>query len=242
MSTFNLNTQISDLTSNNYAIIVAGGSGSRMQATIPKQFLLLNGLPVLMHTIQAFYDAKSQPQIILVLPADAISYWDELCKQYNFETPHKVVNGGKTRFHSVKNGLDTIGDTDAVVAIHDAVRPLTSIQIIDNSFTQAAQHGNAVVAVKSRDSIRQVKSEVSASLIRDEIYLVQTPQTFQLAQLKKAYEQAYDTRFTDDASVVEETGIAIRLIQGDYRNIKITFPEDIAIAELLLKQLQNNNI
>ena len=94
MSTSNLNTQISDLKSNNYAIIVAGGSGSRMQATIPKQFLLLNGLPVLMHTIQVFYDSKSQPQIILVLPSDAISYWDELCKQYNFDTPHKVVSGG----------------------------------------------------------------------------------------------------------------------------------------------------
>ena len=228
--------------SKNYAIIVAGGSGSRMQATIPKQFLLLNGLPVLMHTIQAFYDSKSQPKIILVLPADATSYWGELCKQYNFDTPHKVVGGGKTRFHSVKNGLDTIIDPDAVVAVHDAVRPLTSIQIVDTSFTQAAAHGNAVVAVKSRDSIRRVKNEVSASLIRDEIYMVQTPQTFQLAQLKKAYEQAYDNKFTDDASVVEETGVAIRLIDGDYRNIKITFPEDIAIAELLLKQLQNNNI
>lgn len=227
--------------SKNYAIIVAGGTGSRMQATIPKQFLLLNGLPVLMHTIQAFYDSNSQPQIILVLPADAISYWDELCKQYNFDTPHKVVSGGKTRFHSVKNGLDTIIDTNAIVAIHDAVRPLTSVQIIDNSFIDAAKYGNAVVAVKSRDSIRQVKNEVSASLIRDEIYLVQTPQTFQLTQLKKGYEQVYDPKFTDDASVVEETGIAIRLVDGDYRNIKITFPEDIAIAELLLKQLQNNN-
>lgn len=236
MSTSNFHTQISDLKSNNYAIIVAGGSGSRMQATIPKQFLLLNGLPVLMHTIQAFYDAKSQPQIILVLPADAISYWDELCKQYNFETPHNVVNGGKTRFHSVKNGLDTIAATDAVVAVHDAVRPLTSVRIIDNSFTQATEHGNAVVAVKSRDSVRQVKNEVSANLTRDEIYLVQTPQTFQSAQLKKAYDQPYDTKFTDDASVVEETGVAIRLIEGDYRNIKITFPEDIAIAELLLRQ------
>ena len=226
----------------NYDIIVAGGSGSRMQATIPKQFLLLNGLPVLMHTIQAFYDSTSEPQIILVLPADAISYWDELCKQYNFDTPHTVVSGGKTRFHSVKNGLDTIIDTKAIVAIHDAVRPLTSAQIIDDSFTQAAEHGNAVVAVKSRDSIRQVKNKVSASLIRDEIYLVQTPQTFQLEQLKKAYEQHYSDKFTDDASVVEETGVAIRLIDGDYRNIKITFPEDIAIAELLLKQLQSNNI
>ena len=227
--------------SKNYAIIVAGGSGSRMQATIPKQFLLLNGLPVLMHTIQAFYDSKSQPQIILVLPADAISYWNELCKQYNFGSPHKIIDGGETRFHSVKNGLDMITDIDAVIAVHDAVRPLTSTQIIDNAYNQAAQHGNAVVAVKSRDSVRRVKNDVSVSLLRDEVYLVQTPQTFQSAQLKKAYAQPYDAKFTDDASVVEETGVAIRLIAGDYRNIKITFPEDIAIAELLLKQLQNNN-
>ncbi len=226
----------------NYAIIVAGGSGSRMQATIPKQFLLLNGLPVLMHTIQAFYASKSQPHIILVLPADSITYWDGLCKQYNFDTPHKVVNGGKTRFHSVKNGLDTITNADAVVAVHDAVRPLADTQIIDNSFVQAAMHGNAVVAVKSKDSVRQFKNEVSKSLVRDEIYLVQTPQTFQLAQLRKAYEQPYDDKFTDDASVVEETGVGIKLIAGDYRNIKITFPEDIAIAELLLKQSQNNTI
>lgn len=224
-----------------YAIIVAGGSGSRMQATIPKQFLLLNGLPVLMHTIQAFFQSKSQPQIILALPADAVSYWEELCKQYNFDTPHKVVSGGKTRFHSVKNGLDMITDADAVIAVHDAVRPLIGTQIIDNAYKQAAKHGNAVVSVKSRDSVRQVKNEISASLIRDEIYLVQTPQTFQFLQLKKAYEQPYDSKFTDDASVVEETGVAIKLIDGDYRNIKITFPEDIAIAELLLKQLQNNN-
>lgn len=222
--------------SKNYAIIVAGGSGSRMQATIPKQFLLLNGLPVLMHTIQAFYQSKSQPQIILVLPADAIAYWGELCKQYNFDTMHKVVSGGKTRFHSVKNGLDTITANDAIVAVHDAVRPLTGQQIIDNSYTQAAAHGNSVVAVKSRDSVRQVKDEVSISLLRDEIYLVQTPQTFQVAQLKKAYDQDYDAKFTDDASVVEETGVAIKLIDGDHRNIKITFPEDIAIAELLLRQ------
>ena len=219
-----------------YAIIVAGGSGSRMQATIPKQFLLLNGLPVLMHTIEAFYRSTSQPQIILVLPADARSYWDELCIQYNFGSPHKIVDGGETRFHSVKNGLDMITDTDAVVAIHDAVRPLTSAQIIDNAYKQATEHGNAIVAVKSRDSIRQVKNEASVSLLRDEIYLVQTPQTFKLAQLVKAYEQTYSPKFTDDASVVEETGVPIKLIAGDYRNIKITFPEDIAIAELLLRQ------
>ena len=220
-----------------YAIIVAGGSGSRMQAAIPKQFLLLNGLPVLMHTLQAFHQSISKPDIILVIPADSHAYWNKLCGQYNFTIPHQLVNGGETRFHSVKNGLATIPDTeDAVIAVQDAVRPLTSAAIIDSSYQQAAQQGNAVTAVKSRDSIRQVKNGVSTSLLREEIYLVQTPQTFQSAQLKKAYEQTYSPGFTDDASVVEATGVSINILEGNYQNLKITFPEDIAIAELLLQQ------
>lgn len=224
-----------DLKSQNYAIIVAGGSGSRMQSTVPKQFLSLNGTPVLMHTLLAFYHSHSCPQIILVLPIDFHDYWKQICATHNFDLPHQLVSGGQTRFHSVKNGLDTITATDVLIAVHDAVRPLTSQAIIDNAYQYAAQHGNAITAVKSRDSIRQVKNGVSVSLIRDEIYLVQTPQTFQLAQLKKAYQQPYDDKFTDDASVVEETGIPITLINGDHQNIKITFPEDIAIAELILK-------
>jgi 2-C-methyl-D-erythritol 4-phosphate cytidylyltransferase len=220
--------------SNNYAIIVAGGSGSRMGSALPKQFLPLNGLPVLMHTLLAFYNSRSKPQLILVLPSTYHSYWAELCATHNFIIPHQLVSGGDTRFHSVKNGLDLIDDKDAVIAVQDAVRPLTSRDIIDGAYQQAATIGNAVVAVKSRDSIRQLKGDISTALTRDEIYLVQTPQTFQAAQLKKAYQQPFDPKFTDDASVVEETGINIHLIDGSYQNIKITFPEDIAIAELLL--------
>lgn len=238
----NLNmSHISNSISKNYAIIVAGGSGSRMQSSVPKQFLLLNGLPVMMHTIQAFHQSISKPSIILVIPADAHAYWKDLCKQYNFTIPHQLVNGGETRFHSVKKGLATITeDENTIVAVQDAVRPLTSVEIIDNSYNQAARQGNAVIAVKSRDSIRQVKNGVSAGLLRDEIYLVQTPQTFQYNQLKKAYQQAYNPSFTDDASVVEATGEAIHILEGNYQNIKITFPEDIAIAELLLKQREAN--
>ena len=231
-------SQVSNLKSPTcYTIIVAGGSGSRMQSAIPKQFLLLNGLPVLMHTIQAFYNSQSKPQIILVIPADSHLYWNDLCEEHNFTIPHQLVNGGNTRFNSVKNGLAIIPDNDnAVVAVQDAVRPLTSVEIIDGAYQQAIQIGNAVTAVKSRDSIRQVKSNISASLLRDEIYLVQTPQTFQYSQLKRAYEQDYNEGFTDDASVVEATGEHIHIIEGNYQNIKITFPEDITIAELLLKQ------
>ncbi len=229
-------SHISHLTSNkNYAIIVAGGSGSRMRSEVPKQFLLLKGKPLLMHTIDAFHNSGVRPQIILVLHTDFHAYWKQLCKEYNFTVPHQLVKGGETRFHSVKNGLDTISDDiDTVIAIQDAVRPLTSEQIISGSYKFAAEHGNAITAVKSRDSVRQFKNDISKSLLRDEIYLVQTPQTFQSSQIKKAYLQPYDAKFTDDASVVEETGAAIHLTEGSYRNIKITFPEDLAIAEVLL--------
>jgi len=234
-----VNTHHSPLTVHNYAIIVAGGSGTRMGAAVPKQFLLLHGKPVLMHTIEAFHYCQSQPLITLVLPADFHTYWQQLCVEHNFTLPHQLVKGGETRFYSVKNGLATIPDNiNALVAVQDAVRPLTSKEIIDESYTYASKHGNAIVAVKSRDSIRQVQNDNSTSLLRDEIYLIQTPQTFQSAQLKNAYEQAYDNKFTDDASVVEETGIPINLINGSYRNIKITFPEDIAIAELLMSYSQ----
>jgi 2-C-methyl-D-erythritol 4-phosphate cytidylyltransferase len=225
-----------NLTSKNYAIIVAGGSGSRMQAAVPKQFLLLNGKPVLMYTIEAFYNSGSRPAIIIVLPQNYHQYWIKLCNEHNFRIAHSLVNGGDTRFHSVQNGLALITDNNAVIAVHDAVRPLAEARAINQSFTHAKAYGNAIVAVKSRDSIRQVKNNISNALIRDEIYLVQTPQTFRSSLLIKAYEQEYSPEFTDDASVVERLGININIIEGDHTNIKITFPEDIAIAEMLLKQ------
>lgn len=236
MSALDLTSHIPPLTSKYYAIIVAGGSGSRMHSTVPKQFLLLNGLPVLMHTIKAFHDCQTQPQIIVVLPSDSHDYWNTLCLEHNFDILHQLISGGETRFHSVKNGISLIDEEDTIIAVHDAVRPLVTKEIIDESYQCAEQYGNAIVAIKSRDSVRQIKDNRSVSLIRDEIYLIQTPQTFQSAQLKKAYQQPYQVNFTDDASVVEQTGVNINLINGSYQNIKITFPEDIAIAEFLLKQ------
>ena len=219
-----------------YVIIVAGGSGTRMQSAVPKQFLLLAGKPVLMHTVETFHNSTTKPNIIIVLPADFHAYWLQLCNNHNFQIPFKLVTGGETRFHSVKNGLDLIPDDHAsVIAVQDAVRPLTSAQIIDDAYQYALIHGNAVTAVKSRDSIRQVRDSISTNLLRDEIYLVQTPQTFQSAQIKQAYLQPYSNKFTDDASVVEDLGVNINIVEGNYRNIKITFPEDIAIAELMLQ-------
>lgn len=238
MTASNLTSHISHLTTQNknYVIIVAGGSGSRMRSAVPKQFLLLNGKPVLMHTIEAFEQSEAKPAIILVLPAAYHAYWRQLIQEYSFTISHQLVMGGETRFHSVKNGLNLITEQEALVAVQDAVRPLTASYIIDEAYQCAAKHGTAVVAVKSRDSIRQVKEGRSVSLVRDEIYLVQTPQTFRASLLRKAYEQPFDTRFTDDASVVEQYGAEIKLTEGDHSNIKITFPEDIAIAELLLSK------
>jgi 2-C-methyl-D-erythritol 4-phosphate cytidylyltransferase len=235
MTEKNLISHISHLTS--FVIIVAGGSGSRMNAVLPKQFLRLNGKPVLMHTIEAFYNSATGPQIILVLPDSFHAYWKSICTEYDFQLPHKVVCGGETRFHSVKNGLDAIEDNgDLLIAVHDAVRPLISTQIIDLSYASAATNGNAVVAIQSRDSVRQLRDGVSSPLSRDEIYLVQTPQVFQSNQIKKAYLQPYDARFTDDASVVEKAGFKIHLVEGSHQNIKITFPEDIEIAATLLNK------
>jgi len=235
MSASDLKSQISN-PKFNFAIIVAAGSGTRMQSALPKQFLLLNGLPILMHTLKAFYNAEANPHLILVLNGDYHEFWRELCIKYNFLIPHQLINGGETRFHSVKNGLGSIHHNNAIIAIHDAVRPLTASGIIDHSFAYAAAHGNAITAVKSRDSIRQIRDDCTVSLLREDIYLVQTPQTFRFDVLKKAYEQLYDSKFTDDASVVENLGEKIHLIDGNYTNIKITFPEDIAIAEAILNK------
>ncbi|PTQ95032.1 2-C-methyl-D-erythritol 4-phosphate cytidylyltransferase [Mucilaginibacter yixingensis] len=218
-----------------YAIIVAGGTGTRMQSAVPKQFLLLNGEPVLMHTIRAFASTANKPEIIVVMHPEFHEYWQQLCTEHQFTIPHQLISGGETRFHSVKNGL-ALTEDNSLIAVQDAVRPLTSPAIIDKAYEQAAMQGNAIVAVKSRDSIRRLRNGRSENLLRDEIWLVQTPQTFQSSLLKKAYEQPFHQGFTDDASVVEQSGVDILLIEGDHRNMKITFPEDIAIAELLLRQ------
>ena len=216
-----------------YAIIVAGGIGSRMLSDIPKQFLLLNNRPMMMYTIEAFYHCQAHPEIIVVLHPDHHDYWLQLCVAHNFVIPHQLVGGGDTRFQSVKNGLNVI-DGDGIIAVHDAVRPLVDVKVIDQSYMVAAEKGNAIVAVQSRDSIRQLKNNQTAAVPRDEIYLVQTPQAFHSDILRKAYEQNYHSNFTDDASVVELSGVDIHLVNGNHTNIKVTFPEDIAIAEMLL--------
>lgn len=218
-----------------YAIIVGGGSGKRMQNAIAKQFLLLQHKPVLMHTMNAFHNSAFKPQIIVVLHADFHQYWGELCVKYNFGVPHMLIRGGDERFHSVRNGLMSIKG-EGIVAIHDAVRPLVSQQLIAATYDAAAEHGNAVAAVKPTDSIRKVKGTESKVINRDELLLIQTPQTFEISQLRKAYQQHYKSKFTDDASVVERAGFKINLIEGERSNIKITFPEDLELAHFLCRQ------
>ena len=218
-----------------YAIIVGGGSGSRMKSDIPKQFLPLKGRPVLMHTIDAFHSSSLDPEIIVVLNVDYHKYWENLCKKHNYSIPHQLVRGGLQRFHSVQNGLKKIKG-NAIVAIHDAVRPLINPKFIDLAFQQAEVIGTAIAAVGSRDSVRQRNQTGTVSLNREDIYLIQTPQVFKSNILRKAYKQDYRNEFTDDATVVDRSGVEINLIEGDIRNIKITFPEDILIAEIYLNE------
>ena len=218
-----------------YAIIVAGGSGNRMQTETPKQFLLLKNLPVLMHTIKAFAQSSTQPKILLVLNKEQQGYWKRLCEEFNFSVPHGVIDGGTERFYSVKNAISSINE-ECFVAIHDAVRPLVSKELIDGCFKEAELHGNVIAAVQSSDSVRMLKDHKTSALKRDEIFLVQTPQTFSLKILKEAYRQDYSVNFTDDASVVEAIGEAIHILEGERNNIKITYPVDLELAELLLKR------
>ncbi|PWS33701.1 2-C-methyl-D-erythritol 4-phosphate cytidylyltransferase [Pedobacter paludis] len=218
-----------------YAIIVAGGSGNRMQTETPKQFLLLNNLPVLMHTVKAFALSDSQPKILIVLNQEQHNYWARLCEEFNFRIPHQVIAGGTERFHSVKNAIDSI-EEESFVAIHDAVRPLISKTLIDSCFNKAVELGNVIAAVQSSDSVRMLRADKTSALKRNEIYLVQTPQTFSLPVLKEAYRQEFNNSFTDDASVVESIGYEINIIEGERNNIKITYPIDLELAELLLKK------
>lgn len=218
-----------------YAIIVGGGSGTRMQNTIAKQFLLLKGQPVLMHTIAAFASCSFHPEIIIVLHPSLQQYWKDLCTIYNFNTAHSLIDGGEQRFHSVRNGLMAIKD-DGIVAIHDAVRPLASTSLIEKGYQIAETQGNAVTCIKPTDSIRKLKSATESVVVnRDEFVLIQTPQTFEISQLRNAYQQPYQLKFTDDASVVEEAGFNINLVEGERNNLKITYPEDLELANLLLK-------
>ncbi|MFC6996895.1 2-C-methyl-D-erythritol 4-phosphate cytidylyltransferase [Rufibacter roseus] len=225
-----------------YAIIVAGGSGSRMQAAMPKQYLPIAGEPVLMHTIRKFADYDAAIDVVVVLPAHEIEAWQGLCAEHGFVLPHQIVAGGDTRFQSVQNGLAALFHADeGVVAVHDGVRPFVDAAILDSAYQMAHAEGSAVVAVSLKDSLRKVtggKGGKSKAVDRSAFRLVQTPQCFRLPLLRRAYEQEEIPLFTDDASVVERFGHRIHLVEGNYRNIKLTTPEDLVLAEAFLRKLK----
>lgn len=215
-----------------YVIIVAGGKGLRMGGDIPKQFVEIKGLPVLMHTINRFHSFDSSIDIIVALPVDQQDYWKELCSKYKFEIPHTIVDGGDTRFHSVKNGLDQVSG-EGVVAVHDGVRPFVYDEVLERCFSMAQEKEAVVPVIDVFETIRHIADGMSNTVPRDEYKLVQTPQVFLTSLLKKAYSQPYIPSFTDDASVVEAMGHKVTLVEGNRENIKLTTPFDLKLAELL---------
>lgn len=218
------------------AIIVAAGSGNRMNSKIPKQFLLLNNIPVLMHTINLFYAFDKNIQILLALSKNDADYWKELCFKYDFRVKHQIIFGGKTRFNSVKNCIKYVHD-EQVVGIHDGVRPCVSQETLQSCYATAKELGNAIPVLEVKDSLRMITQNGSKQVLRSDFRIVQTPQVFIGKILRKAYKQDYQALFTDDASVVEAVGEHINLVPGNAENIKITTPFDLQLAVIALKQM-----
>lgn len=216
-----------------YALIVAGGKGLRMGSELPKQFLPIGGKPVLMHTLEAFHVYSSEMRIILVLPHSQQEYWAGLCREHHFSVPYVVVDGGETRFHSVKNGLVEV-TSPGLVGVHDGVRPFVSQQVISRCYGQAAEKKAVIPVIDVVETVRRLEGEGSVTVPRSDYKLVQTPQVFDAELLKRAYQQTYTPHFTDDASVVEALGFPVCLTEGNRENIKITTPFDLNIAQVLL--------
>ena len=223
-----------------YALIVAGGIGTRFGSPTPKQFLKLRGKPVLMHTLETFHQYSENINIVLVLPPAEIPAWQSLVSEHRFNHDITIVNGGTSRFQSVKNGLDVIHG-QSLIAIHDGVRPLVTPEMIGESFRLAAIYGSAIASVPLKESLRVIEDHdksyaKSRALDRSRYRIIQTPQTFQGDLIKRAYETDEDPMLTDDASVAERAGVPIHLFQGSYENIKITTPEDLMIADALMRR------
>jgi 2-C-methyl-D-erythritol 4-phosphate cytidylyltransferase len=218
---------------NKAIIIVAGGSGSRMQSDIPKQFMLLKGKPLIFHTIEKFNAALPSCKIIVVLPSSQMNYWEEIKQQHSFSIALETTAGGKSRFESVKNGMQLIHE-ECVVGVHDAVRPLISLENIQLLFNEAEIKGNAIPFVPCKDSLREINNNENKAVAREKYVLIQTPQCFKWSLIKEGYNGEELNSFTDDASVFEHLGGKVNLVQGDERNIKITYPVDFTFAELML--------
>lgn len=224
-----------------YVIIVAGGKGLRMGSDLPKQFIPVKGRPLLMHTVEKFGDWNPNAEIVLVLPADHQPYWKMLCREIGCQVEHRIVAGGETRFHSVRNGLEAIRgeiEQDAenvLIAVHDGVRPFVSTKVITACFEQASIKGAVVPVLPVVDSLREVDAQGKSKAVdRSRYYAVHTPQAFRADLLLRAYSQDYSPLFTDDASVVEATGVPVSTVPSNPENIKITTPLDLVIAKALL--------
>ena len=220
-----------------YIIIVAGGKGLRMGGGIPKQFMEIGGIPVLMRTIIRFREYSERLKIILVLPHDQQDFWSSLCQKHHFNIPHQVVDGGATRFDSSKNGLNAIpDDAEGVVGIHDGVRPFVSVEVIDRCFETARDEYACIPVLPVTDTLRYIDQQGGGkNVLRSDYRIVQTPQTFDIALLKQAFNRPYQESFTDDASVVEALGCQVQMVEGNRENIKITTPFDLVMAEALIK-------
>lgn len=224
-----------------YIVIVAGGRGSRMGSDIPKQFLTLCHKPILMHTIERLATAEPQARLIVVLPGNQCDEWHRLCQKHSFHLSHVVVEGGCDRFHSVLNALHHVPD-GVLVAIHDGVRPLVSESVVREAFVTAERCGAAIPVMPVTESLREICSDkLSHAVERSRFRCVQTPQTFASTLLKKAYELPYRPEFTDDASVYEAAGHEVTLIDGNRENIKITFRQDLLLAEILLSDTSQHD-
>jgi 2-C-methyl-D-erythritol 4-phosphate cytidylyltransferase len=213
-------------------IVTAGGIGSRMQSSIPKQFIKLGDKTILEHTLLKFHAFDPNIQLIVTLPIDWISYWKEVCVKNNFLIHHDIVSGGKERYHSIQNALKIAKGN--LIAIHDGVRPLVSNETIKKSFELAEIKGNAIPVIPVKESIRYIEKDTNTALDRSNYFIVQTPQVFKREILIKAYENKFHDKITDDASLVEELGVAIHVFIGNEENIKITSPIDLKIAEINL--------
>lgn len=216
-------------------IIVAGGSGKRMQSAIPKQFMLLGGMPVVARTINTFSEALPGAEIVVVLPEEHLAMWKNLAARFDVAV-HKCVAGGKERFHSVKAGIDALSDNVTSIAVHDGVRALISKKLIIRATLTVEDNEAVIPVINVVDSYRRVTADGSEIVPRSELRIVQTPQIFKSETLRRAYEQEFDASFTDDASVVEATGVSITLVEGEDSNIKLTTPEDMEWAEWFLQR------
>ena len=205
---------------------------------IPKQFMEIAGLPVLMHTLNAFLNAVPDIHLVIVLPAGQMDTWNALVEKHSFRVPHRLALGGQKRFNSVKNGLEHVPD-DSVVAIHDGVRPAVTSRLIRTCFQGALRYGSAVPCILPAESVRVMTGGTHKPMDRNAVRIIQTPQAFQAALIKKAYQQPFQESFPDDATVLERSGMPVHLVQGDPLNIKITYPEDLILAEAILKMAES---